>query len=114
MTHLQISSFESVLPYPLFVIGLAFGPFLAGPTVESYGRRLLFVMAIPLFAIFTLIPAFHLSAIGLIICRLFAGLAAGPLLTTSLSIVSDIWWQTRSVGAVAIYAAFLVLGIPAG
>lgn len=72
-------SFEvALLPYVLYVLGLAFGPLISSPASETLSRKTVYVTTIPVFALFTLGAGFSQSITSLIVCRFFAGLFASP------------------------------------
>ena len=54
MQDLGVSAEVALLPYVLYVAGLAFGPMIAAPCSETFGRRAVYLTGMPLFAVFNL------------------------------------------------------------
>jgi multidrug resistance protein len=87
----HVSSTVAILPYSLYVLGLAFGPMIGSPCSEYFGRRAVYLVSIPIFALFTLGSGFSNDITSLSICRFFAGLFGSPGLSIGSATISDIW-----------------------
>lgn len=73
----------------IYILGFAFGPLLAAPMSEIYGRRLLYVAGNVLFAIFTMGVALSNSIGMLLAFRFLMGLAGSVPLTIGSGSIAD-------------------------
>lgn len=64
----------------LYVVGLAFGPMLAAPMSESFGRLIVYRLSLPISMLFTLGAGFSNTFGGLLVCRFLAGTFGSPVL----------------------------------
>ena len=85
MSRFHVSSTVSLLGLSLYVFGLAFGPVLAAPISETFGRRVVYLVSLPLAAVFTLGAGFSQNFPSLAICRFFAGFFGSPVLAVGVS-----------------------------
>lgn len=90
-----VSKEVSLLPFSLYLLGLSFGPVIAAPTSETFGRKWVYVIALPLFGLFTLGAGFAQSITTLIVCRFFAGLFSSPGLSLGTGTVADVWMPEK-------------------
>lgn len=81
----------ALLPFSLFLLGLAFGPVLAAPLSERFGRTSTYLISMPLFMLFTLGAGYAQTFGGLVACRLLAGLFASPPLVVGAGTNADLW-----------------------
>ena len=81
----------SVLPISLYNFGMAFGPVLASPLSETFGRRAVYLIVLPLFSLFVLGTGFSQSMAAVIACRFFAGLFASPSVAIASATIADIF-----------------------
>ncbi len=65
--------FERFLSLSIFILASAFGPFLAGPLSEMYGRRPVLQLFNLFYLCFNTACGFATSSVQLIVCRFFAG-----------------------------------------
>jgi len=75
-----VSQTVALLPLSLYVLGLAFGPVLAAPISETKGRRVVYLVSLPIAAVFTLGAGFSQSFAALVVTRFFAGFFSSPVL----------------------------------
>ena len=68
------STVLSLLPFTLYVYGLAFGPAVAAPLSETFGRRFFYACMTPIALLFILGASFAHNLAALSICRLLAGI----------------------------------------
>lgn len=85
MTKFHVSSTVALLGLSFYVLGLAFGPVLAAPISETFGRRVVYLISLPLAALFMLGAGFSQSFASLMICRFFAGFFGSPVLAVGVS-----------------------------
>lgn len=70
--HME-QEFERFLSLSIFILASAFGPFLAGPLSEIYGRRPVLQLFNLFYLFFNTACGFATSSTQLIVCRFFAG-----------------------------------------
>ncbi|RDW72582.1 uncharacterized protein DSM5745_07754 [Aspergillus mulundensis] len=113
-THTQetfhTSTTTSLLPFTTYVYGLAFGPMIAAPLSETYGRRLIYLLMTPLSLLFILGAGFSTNIAALLICRLFAGLFISAPLAVGAGTIMDIWTGPAAHCAVVILMTTAFLG----
>ena len=118
MKQFHVSSTVALLGLSLFVVGLAFGPVLAAPISETKGRKVVYLVSLPLAALFTLGAGFSSSFAALAVTRFFAGFFGSPVLAVGAGTNADVWAPIhRAVtSSTFILAAFLgpALGPPVG
>ncbi len=86
-----ISTTAAILGLSLYVLGLAFGPILAAPISETRGRRVVYIVSLPLAALFTLGAGFSQNFASLAICRFFIGFFGSPVLAVGGGTNVDLW-----------------------
>ncbi|QIX00429.1 hypothetical protein AMS68_005946 [Peltaster fructicola] len=79
----------ATLPLSIFNLGLAFGPLIGAPLSETFGRKVVFLVTSPIFALFTLGAAFSTSLTSLTICRFFAAVFASPAVSNASASITD-------------------------
>lgn len=104
--ELSVSAEVALLPYVLYVLGLAFGPMISAPCSEEFGRRTVYMLAMGPFVLFTLGAGFSQSIAALCICRFFVGVFGSPGLSIGSATLSDLW----APGEIAPYMAVYVVG----
>jgi MFS family permease len=110
MRDLGASQTVAILPYSLYVLALAVGPMLAGPSSEVLGRKAVYLVSIPIFALFILGSGFSKNIASLIICRFFAGVFGSPGLSIGSATVADIWRPHERAIPMALYVTTPFLG----
>lgn len=73
------------------MIGLGFGPVLAAPVSETFGRLVVYRLSLPLSMLFTLGVGFSNSFGGVLVCRFFAGLFGSPVLSVGAGTNADLF-----------------------
>lgn len=63
MRDLGASQIVAILPYSIYVLALAVGPMLAGPSSEVLGRKAVYLVSIPIFTLFILGSGFSKSTL---------------------------------------------------
>ncbi|OJD35820.1 benomyl methotrexate resistance protein [Diplodia corticola] len=86
-----VSSTVAILPFSFYTLGLAFGPLIASPCSENFGRRAVYFVCTPIFGLFTLGSGFSQSIASLTVCRFFAGCFGSPALSVGNATLSDVW-----------------------
>ena len=100
----------ALLPFVFYLLGLSFGPIVAGPSSETFGRKAVYTTALPGMALFTLGAGFSQSVASLSVCRFFAGLFASPGLSIGMAMVSDFLPPEKRGGPVAIFITMVQMG----
>jgi multidrug resistance protein len=110
MREFGVSPTVAILPYSLYVLALAVGPMLAGPSSEVLGRRAVYLVSIPIFALFILGSGFSNNIASLIVCRFFAGIFGSPGLSIGSATVADVWRPHERAVPMALYILTPFLG----
>ena len=96
--------------YVMYIFGLALSSPFVSPLSETYGRRIVYVVCMPLFACFVLGAGFVQNIVGLIFLRLLAGLCAGPGLSLGSASIADMLTPEQRSTPMSIYVAMVFLG----
>jgi MFS family permease len=95
-----------LLGVSLYVLGLGFGPVLAAPISETYGRAVVYRASLPLSMLFTLGAGFSKSFASLLVCRFLAGLLGSPVLSVGAGTNADLFPpRTRANATIAFLLA---------
>ena len=109
-----VSEEVAILPLSIYTVGLAVGPMIGAPLCETLGRKVVFLTATPIFALFTLGAGFSNSIVPLTICRFFAGMFAAPAVgNASAAIIDYTAGRYRSI-VMAFYFSIPQLGAVCG
>ncbi|KAJ4991676.1 major facilitator superfamily transporter [Stagonosporopsis vannaccii] len=104
----------ATLAFSIYQLGLAFGGPFAVPLSESFGRKLVVFISLPLFAFFILGTGFARSMPTLVVTRFFAGFFAAPSLSVGSGTLSDLWPPEKHSSPMSMYVAapFFGFGSP--
>ncbi|KAH6973121.1 major facilitator superfamily domain-containing protein [Ilyonectria sp. MPI-CAGE-AT-0026] len=94
----------------VYVLGFAFGPLLAAPLSEIYGRAMIFNIANVLFIIFTVATALSQNMGMMIAFRFFMGFAGSTPVTNGSGTISDMFPVEQRGKAMAVWAMGPLLG----
>ena len=106
----HVSTTVAILPLSMYVLALGFGPILAAPLSETYGRYPVYVISAPLAALFTLGSGFSQNIWSLCILRFFAGLAFSPCLAIGAGTLADVMRAHERSTPTSIYILSPFLG----
>ncbi|KAF7595576.1 hypothetical protein BBP40_005611 [Aspergillus hancockii] len=106
----HVSSTLSLLPFTMYVYGLAFGPMIAAPLSETFGRRFIYIFITPISLLFILGSGFAKNLATLLVCRFFAGAIGSSPLAVGAGTVMDIWSGLHSARAMALFLLTAFLG----
>jgi MFS family permease len=95
----------ATLAFSIYQLGLAFGGPFAAPLSESFGRRPVVFISLPIFALFILGTGFAQNMATLVVLRFFAGLFAAPSLSMGSGTLSDLWQPEKRSGPMSMYVA---------
>ncbi|KAF5634212.1 multidrug resistant protein [Fusarium sp. NRRL 52700] len=94
----------------VYVLGFAFGPLLAAPLSEIYGRAIVFNIANVLFLIMTVATALSQNMPMLIVFRFLMGFTGSTPVTNGSGTISDIFPVQERGKAMAVWAMGPLLG----
>jgi MFS family permease len=94
-----VSSTAAILPFTTYVLGLSFGPVLSAPISETRGRRFVFLICTPIYALFVVGCGTTNSFAGLVVLRFFAGFFGSPPLAVAAGSAADLS-TTRTRGVI--------------
>ncbi|KAK6401189.1 hypothetical protein LTR95_019215, partial [Oleoguttula sp. CCFEE 5521] len=120
----NVSEEIALLPLSLYNLGLAFGPLVGAPLSEVYGRKSVFLLTTPVFALFVLGAELSRDVASLCVCRFIAGVFAAPAISNASATIADvtdgryrgialgIYYAVPSCGAVLgpLVGGFVVIG----
>jgi MFS family permease len=106
----DVSATVAILPLSFYVLALGFGPVLAAPISETYGRRVVYLLSPPLGALFTMGAGFSPSLASLVILRFFAGLFFSPAGAIGAGTVADCNPPNKRARPTALYILTPFLG----
>jgi MFS family permease len=86
----HVGSTVALLPLSLYVLALGFGPLLAAPIPETYGRHVVYLVSTPVGALFTMGAGFSQNIWTLCILRFLAGLTFSPALAIGAGSIADV------------------------
>ncbi|KAH6648263.1 major facilitator superfamily domain-containing protein [Truncatella angustata] len=104
------SSITATFLVSIYVLGFAFGPLLAAPLSEIYGRRPLYIWGNVLFAIFTMCTALSNSIGMLLAFRFLMGLAGSVPITIGSGSIADMMPVEMRGRALSVWALGPLLG----
>ena len=87
----HLSTTVALLGLSLYTLGLAFGPVIAAPLSETYGRRIVYLISMPVFAVFVAGGGAAKSWGGVLACRVLAGVFGSPVLAVGAGTSADLW-----------------------
>lgn len=110
----QVSDEIAILPMSLYTLGLAFGPLAGSPLSETFGRKVVFLVTTPIFALFILGSGFSHNAMSLNICRFFAGVFASPAISNASATIVDFTAARYRAVSLAFYYSIPFFGAVLG
>jgi len=110
MKDFHVSPTVALLPLSLYVFALGFGPLLAAPMSETYGRHVVYLVSTPLGALFTMGAGLSQNIWTLCILRFFAGLTFSPALAIGAGTIADVSKAEHRAAPSALYILSPFLG----
>ncbi|KAL9600942.1 MAG: hypothetical protein Q9219_002877 [cf. Caloplaca sp. 3 TL-2023] len=101
----NVSMTVASLGLSLNLLGIAFAPIITPHLSERFGRSPVYLVSLPLFALFILGAGYSKSFGALAVCRFFAGFFGGPCLVLIEGTFADVWSAHMTVT----YYSFLSL-----
>ncbi|KAK7470096.1 hypothetical protein VKT23_001536 [Stygiomarasmius scandens] len=105
-----ISHEVSYLITSVFLLGYVFGPLIAGPGSEIFGRRPVLMVSLTSYTLFILGQALASNIQTLLVTRFFSGFFAVAPLTVGGGLLADIWPAKGRGPATSIFSASVFLG----
>ncbi|MCJ1419401.1 hypothetical protein MMC32_005756 [Xylographa parallela] len=103
-------AFEESLTLSIFILANAFGPFLAGPLSEMYGRRPVLQLFNLIYLAFNTACGFARTGPQLIVCRFFAGFGGSASTVIGAGVLGDVWRSEERGLSISIYTLITLLG----
>lgn len=105
IARFNISMTLAILGFSLYLVGIAFAPVYTPHLSERYGRRIVYLVSLPLSAMFLIGTGASQSFAALAVCRFLAGFVGGPCLVLIEGTFADVWSPDYTVT----YYSFLTL-----
>ncbi|KAJ5669045.1 hypothetical protein N7462_010115 [Penicillium macrosclerotiorum] len=109
-----VSTTVALLPLSSYSLGLAFGPMISSPCSETFGRKFVYLLSLPLFDVFMLGAGLSHNMASLIACRFLAGLFAAPGVSVAAATISDFTHPDQRVIPLGIYYSIPFTGSAIG
>lgn len=93
-----------------YLIGLAFGPAVAGPLSEIIGRKWIYIVSFPASMLLTMGIGLCQNMYSILILRFFCGFFASPALAVAGGSISDLWDLSEIGTAMACFCLAPFLG----
>ncbi|KAL5342723.1 major facilitator superfamily domain-containing protein [Aspergillus crustosus] len=110
----NVSRTVSLLPLSASSLGLAFGPMMSSPLSETFGRKLVYLLTLPLVNLFTIGSGSSQSIASLIVCRFIAGLFSAPGVSVAAATITDYTHPSERVIPLGIYYSVPTIGSAMG
>jgi multidrug resistance protein len=104
-SELSSTRLIATFAFSIYQLGLAFGGPFAAPLSETFGRRPVIFISLPIFALFILGTGFAHNMATLVVLRFFAGFFAAPSLSMGSGTLSDIWPPEKRSGPMSLYVS---------
>ncbi len=114
MKEFDISMTVSVLGLSLYFWGLFFAPIITPHLSEAFGRATVYLVSLPIFALFILGGGFSKTFASLAICRFFAGFFGGPALVLIEGTFADVWSGDATLTYYSVLTLASYVGVAAG
>ncbi|KAF2107523.1 major facilitator superfamily domain-containing protein [Lophiotrema nucula] len=106
----DVSLTLALLPLSFYALGMGFGPMIASPMSETFGRKVVYLATTPVFALFILGSGFSQSLASLCGCRFFAGLFGAPGVSIASATIADTTPPDKRGVSLAIYYSIPFIG----
>ena len=114
MARFGVSMQVAILGMSLFFWGVAFAPVHTPHLSERFGRQAVYLVSIPIFALFILGAAVSRSFAALAVCRFFAGFFGGPSLVLIEGTFADVWHSRYTVTYYSVLTLASFIGTACG
>ncbi|KAL4931427.1 MFS transporter [Aspergillus undulatus] len=110
----NVSTTVSLLPLSAYSLGLAFGPMISSPLSETFGRKFVYLLTLPMVDLFTIGVGASQGIASLIVCRFIAGLFAAPGVSVAAATITDYTHPSDRVVPLGIYYTIPSIGSSMG
>lgn len=69
----------------------AFGPMIGAPISETFGRKAIYLLSIPISILFTMATGLSQNIETVLICRFLSGSFGAPAVAVGAGTIADIW-----------------------
>ena len=114
MEQFHVSQTAALVGVTIYVLGLAFGPVIAAPVSETFGRLWVYRLSLLLSMFFTLGVGFSKSFGSILVCRFFAGLTGSSVLSVGGGTNADLFPQKTRAVATMLFLVAPFLGTAIG
>ena len=105
ITEFECSEIVATLGLSLFIAGLGWGPMVLAPLSEFYGRKLIYLVSLPLFLIFLVLCAVAQNVETILVGRFLDGLAGAAFSSVAGGTVGDMFTRDKLHTPMLIYTA---------
>ena len=113
-SELHMNSIEQVMSMSVYLLATAFGPLLAGPLSEMYGRAPVLHATNIWFLVWNIVCGFAETKELLIIARFLAGFGASAIYALAGGVLGDIWPPSQRGSSLGFYILIPLLGVAIG
>jgi len=110
MIDLHVSFEVSLVGYIMYILGLGIGAIFWGPISEVYGRKIVYIVSIPLCAIFVAFTGISHNIAGVILSRLLAGIFGIGAISAAPGTITDIYCKEQMALPSALFVLTPFLG----
>ncbi|KAI9371071.1 major facilitator superfamily domain-containing protein [Aspergillus egyptiacus] len=110
----NVSRTVSLLPLSAYSLGLAFGPMISSPLSETFGRKFVYLLTLPLMDLFTIGVGASQGIASLVLCRFIAGVFAAPGVSVAAATITDYTPPSQRAIPLSIYYAVPTIGSSMG
>ncbi|KAH3680551.1 hypothetical protein WICPIJ_008242 [Wickerhamomyces pijperi] len=91
MVEMKVSQELAVSGLTFYLLGLALGPALAAPISEVAGRRIVYILSLPISMLFTMGIVLSKNIGSILVLRFFAGFFSSPAMAVAGGTIADMW-----------------------
>lgn len=91
MLEMGISQTLGLSGLTFYLVGLAFGPTIAAPLSEVFGRKIVYVTSLPISMLFIMGVGLSSHIREILVLRFFAGFFSSPAMAIAAGSIADMW-----------------------
>lgn len=108
--YFDVGNQVAILTLTLFVLGLGFGPLIAAPISETFGRSVVYKITVIPYILLLLGAGMSTSVGSLLACRTLAGIVGSPVLAVGAGTSADLFPQHYRAIASSAFVTMAFLG----
>ena len=81
----------------------AFGPMIGAPVSETFGRKAVYLLSLPISILFTTATGLARNIETVLICRFFSGSFGAPAAAVGAGTIADVWDLQHGGGLATVY-----------